>query len=616
MIFQHRKSTAYVDPPVIDNNVIGKHHCLEGPFGKKPITYADSTASGKSLAFIEDYIRDNILPFYANTHTEASSTGLQTTKYREQARDFVRDALNAPKNEYAVIFTGAGVTGAIDRLRRVLGISPLAPKIKEASNRPVVFISHYEHHSNELPWRESQCDVVVIPEHPKTGSLDYRVLSTELEKYSDRPLKIGSFSAASNVTGLRSDTKKITKILHRHEALAFWDFAGAGPHVGIDMKGQDFDAVFLSVHKYVGGPSTPGVLAARSTLFTNLIPSVPGGGTIDWVDTEDHKYLNDIEQREEGGTPAIVASIRAGLVLRLHQDVGPDNIERIELRYVRKAFNVWKNNPNIIIVGNAEPKNRVSIVSFLVRSPPLMRQDDPRILHFNFVVSLLNDLFGIQTRGGCACAAPYLARLLASKDLKPIMHKDYKSIDFDSSVKPGWVRLGFSYYMSEETVDYIIKSVDLVASEGYRLLPWYKYNPETTMWTYCYINRSSSRSANDAPRAMELWDLRGEYTKPAKDRQKSLSFYYNQAHKLLMSTDPGMGPSAITTHLPEKARSLRWFALPEEIRRFPGVCVHPPNTNKQRQWDGLLKMRFSVGSLTQGPAHQGPAQSFEVEPAQ
>jgi selenocysteine lyase/cysteine desulfurase len=283
-----------------------------------------------------------------------------------------------------------------------MGISPMAPKISEAYQRkPIVFISPYEHHSNELPWRESQCDVAVIPEHPQTGSVDCTVLTQKLNEFSGRNLKIGSFSAASNMKGIRSDTNTITKILHRHGALAMWNFAAAGPHVDIDIKGQDFDAVFLSVHKFVGGP-TPGILAARRSLFTNATPSVPAGGTIKWVDEAEHKYIDDIERREEGGTPAIVENIRAGLVLRLHHDFGPSNIEKIELGFLQRAFNVWKKNPNIIIVGNDEPKNRVSIVSLVIRSP----QQDNRALHFNFVVALLNDLFGIQTRGGCSCAGP------------------------------------------------------------------------------------------------------------------------------------------------------------------------------------------------------------------
>jgi selenocysteine lyase/cysteine desulfurase len=263
-----------------------------------------------------------------------------------------------------------------------------------------VFISQQEHHSNDLIWRESKnVDLVVIPPDADTGSLSLTRLEEELRKYQDRALKLGSFTAASNVTGIRCDTKEVTRLLHQYGAYAAWDFAAAGPHIDIDMLGDDLDAVYLSPHKYVGGPGTPGILTARRSLFRNRVPSVPGGGTVLYVQPHGQRYLDNIEHREEGGTPAIVESIRAGLVLQLHHQAGPDWIEKQESEFLDRATSVWKKNPNLVILGSLEAK-RVPIVSFLVKSPIASR----RFVHHNFIVALLNDLFGIQTRGGCSCA--------------------------------------------------------------------------------------------------------------------------------------------------------------------------------------------------------------------
>ena len=391
----------------IRESVIGNHHTVPGPFGDRRVTYADYTASGRSLSFIEDHIRSVVLPLYANTHTESSGTGLQTTRFREEARSILRTSVNA-SDEYAVVFAGSGCTGAIDRLIRVLGL--VIPDMLEdeyhltdripSDRRPVVFIGPFEHHSNELPWRESIADVVKIGED-SDGHIDQEQLRRELERHADRPLRIGSFSAASNVTGILSDTHGIAELLHRHGALSLWDFAAAAPYVDIDVqpagRPEAFkDAIFLSPHKLIGGPGTPGVLVARKELFRNRVPGVPGGGTVAFVQPDSHQYLTDVEHREEGGTPAIVESIRAGLVFQLKDAVGVDRIRALEESFIDRAIASWRENPDIEILGNEEAE-RLSIVSFVVRH-------DGRYLHHNFVVALLNDLFGIQARGGCSCA--------------------------------------------------------------------------------------------------------------------------------------------------------------------------------------------------------------------
>ncbi|MGZ6746249.1 MAG: aminotransferase class V-fold PLP-dependent enzyme [Nocardioides sp.] len=474
---------------LIRDSVIGEDHVMETPYGARRVTYADYTASGRALGFIEDFVRDQVLPSYANTHTESSGTGLQTTRLREDARAIIHAGVGGDQDT-VVLFAGSGCTGAIAKLIGVLGLR-IPSRLEDEhhltehiapSERPVVFIGPYEHHSNEIPWRESIADVVTIRQDAD-GGVDQEDLREQLEKYAERPLKIGSFSAASNVTGIVSDTAGIATLLHEHGALSFWDFAAAAPYIDISMRPVDparplsyKDAVFLSPHKFIGGPSTPGVLAARRELFVNRVPDVPGGGTVAYVNDDDHRYLDDPTHREEGGTPAIIESVRAGLVFQLKAAVGTDTIRRQEDRHLARAVAAWRDEPSIELLGNLTAK-RLSIVSFVVRSP------SGRYLHHNYVVALLNDLFGIQSRGGCSCAGPYGHRLLGI-DLERSHEFEREITGGCEGIKPGWVRVNFNYFVSDAVVDYLVEAVRLVARDGWRLLEDYRFDIVTGMWRH------------------------------------------------------------------------------------------------------------------------------------
>lgn len=541
----------------VRDSVIGKDTAVLTPFGLKRLTYADYTASGRSLTFIEDYIRTRVLPMYANTHTETSGTGLQTTRFREDARKIIRESVGGTPAEHAVIFAGSGATGAVDRLIAIMGLRiPTAinekyglEKLIPTAERPVVFVGPYEHHSNELPWRETISDVVEIAEDAD-GHVDLALLEKRLIEYADRPLKIGSFSAASNVTGIISDTSAIATLLHEHDALSFWDFAASAPYVGMEMRSAadspDYkDAIFLSPHKLVGGPGTPGVLVIRKELMRNVVPAVPGGGTVQYVSPERHTYLADPEHREEGGTPAIVESIRAGLVFKLKNEVGVDVIREQEHKFIRRAIESWSTNPNIRILGNPD-SDRLSIVSFVINH-------ESRILHHNFVVAVLNDLFGIQARGGCSCAGPYGHRLLG---IDSATSARFESVIAGGCevIKPGWIRVNFNYFIPEEEFDYIIESVHMTANEGWKLLPLYEFDPGTALWRH--------RDGLPAPPA-SLLDLTfdGKTQLPASLPIEVLSDHLREAAQILanpIDADPK------DVELPADAEALRWFPGPGE----------------------------------------------------
>jgi len=470
---------------------------ISTPFGRRALLYADYTASGRSVRFIEDYLC-SLLPFYGNTHTDDDFTGNFSTHALETAMRRIKQLLHAGPH-HKLIAVGSGATGAIERLQQILGVYlPPATHARFRAlldglptgaaalgetfvrGRPVVFVGPYEHHSNEVTWRECFAEVVEIGLTPD-GLIDLADLEEMLERpdYAGRQ-KLGSFSAASNVSGVRSDVYAIARILHHHGALAFFDFAALAPYAPIDINRDAesyFDAIFFSPHKLLGGPGSSGILVISDAIYrSDLPPSHGGGGTVDFVNQSQQHYLADIEGREMAGTPGILQVWKAALALELKEMMGPGAIEERERVLVQRAYSRIASHRNVEIIGTAAPENRIGILSFLIR-------DGGSYLHPRFVARLLNDLFGIQSRGGCSCAGPYGHRVLSIGDDRSEQYRQL-ILQGKCGIKPGWTRITLHFLLTDEELDFLCDAILFVAEEGRYFLPLYAFDLYTGSWRH------------------------------------------------------------------------------------------------------------------------------------
>lgn len=454
-------------------DIIGVAQDIETPYGKKPLVYADWIASGRLYAPIEDIMRDRIGPMVGNTHSESSQTGKFMTNLYETAKQLIKGHVNASEED-VIITTDTGMTGVLCKFQRILGLKvpeKLSHLLKIAeSERPVVFLTHMEHHSNQTTWLETIADVVVL-QPTKSLFVDANALKTELEKYKDRKLKIGSFTACSNVTGISAPYYELAEIMHSHGGYCFVDFAASAPYVDIDMhpekKTQRLDAIFFSPHKFLGGPGSSGVLVFNKALYQNRIPDNPGGGTVTWTDPwGGHSFFESVEAREDGGTPGFLQTMRTALAIRLKEEMNVEKIRQRENELVRRCFEELPKIKGIHVLAG-EVRYRLGVFSFYLEH-----------LHYNLVVRLLNDHYGIQVRGGCSCAGTYGHLLLEVSKEKS--RSITSQIDLGNlAEKPGWIRLSLHPTMTDDEMDYILLAIKKVSEEGEEMGREYQYNGHT-----------------------------------------------------------------------------------------------------------------------------------------
>jgi selenocysteine lyase/cysteine desulfurase len=433
--------------------LIGKTATIEGPYGVKQLLYADYVASGRALLQIERFILDEVLPYYANSHTEASHCGGFMTRLRREARASIAQCCGAGA-EHAVIFAGSGATAGINRLVKLLGVE----QSLAASQKVRIIVGPYEHHSNILPWRESGAEVVEIREAP-SGGPDIEAFQVALNETAD--LTICSFSAASNVTGIMTDVEAITRIAKANGASMVWDYAGAGPYLPIFMSyGPDaeIDAVVVSPHKFIGGPSASGVLIMRRDASVIAKPSWPGGGTVKFVSPNSHDYSDSLEAREEAGTPNVVGDIRAALAFLVKGALGADYFAARNAELTARALAAWRDLDHLELLGELAPQ-RLPIFSFRVKD------GQGGYIHQQLITRMLSDRFGIQARGGCACAGPYVHRLLSIDDEQSEEIRQ-AILNGEEIRKPGFIRLNFSVLLSDQDVDFILNAVAELAADA------------------------------------------------------------------------------------------------------------------------------------------------------
>lgn len=452
-------------------NIVGVNQTFQSPFGTKDLIYTDWTASGRLYRPIEEKLVNSFGPFVANTHTETSTSGAAMTLAYHEARNIIKRHVNASEDD-VLITEGSGMTGVVNKFQRILGLK-VTESLKDYTTvpddlRPVVFVSHMEHHSNQTSWLETIADVIVIP-CDDAGLICFKSFERIIKENAHRKLKIASVTACSNVTGIKTDYHRIAKIIHAHNGLCFVDFACSAPYVDINMHPEDkdayLDAIFFSPHKFLGGPGTSGVLIFNKKLYKNVVPDNPGGGTVSYTNPwGDHDYFDDVETREDGGTPAFMQTIKIALCVQLKEQMGTDKIHDREEEINAKIFECLEAIENVNILAPMH-KNRLGIFSFYI--------DD---VHFNLIVKLLNDRFGIQTRGGCSCAGTY-GHFLLNVDQQTSKAIEKQIIEGCSVEKPGWVRLSIHPTITDKEVDFICESLKAVCKNIDTWKEDYEYDP-------------------------------------------------------------------------------------------------------------------------------------------
>ena len=561
------------------SQIVGVDASFPTPFGERLMVYCDYTASGRCLSFVEQYLQ-SLQRIYANTHTEDDITGRSMTRLLHEAEHIIKNSVNAGPHG-RIIACGTGATGAIDKLQQLLGIT-LAPATKGAirddltaflgteklaefdryqqAHQPVVFVGPYEHHSNEISWRHGRATVVQV-RLTNDGAVDLAHLETLLQdpRYQNK-VRIGSFSAASNVTGMRTPVHAIAGIMHRHGGIACFDYAACAPYVDIDMnpprgpngEDQSLDAIFISPHKFLGGPGSSGVLVFNERLYhRDLPPTVAAGGTVDYVSPIDQDFIPVIEEREKPGTPGVLQTIKAALAFLVKDGVGADTIEARDTAWLQRALDRWQQSGNIVILGNPNPQRRISIVSFNIRTPC------GKYLHPKFVTALLNDMFGIQSRAGCSCAGPYGHRLLDIDYERSECYRQWIAKGY-SGIKPGWCRVGFHYVMDQAEVDYVIDAVEFVARHGYLFLGLYDFDLLTGAWTHREPRELDEQLSLEAA-------LRPAAATPALSAQQRSALYQQYLDAAGQWADKlRSGPIPATATLHGELGDLQFFSLPAE----------------------------------------------------
>ncbi|HSM56256.1 MAG TPA: aminotransferase class V-fold PLP-dependent enzyme [Candidatus Sulfomarinibacteraceae bacterium] len=471
--------------------IVGRRATFQTTYGEMPLVYADWTASGRLYAPIEQTMSEAVAPYVGNTHTETSFTGTLMTRAYHEAREAIKHHVNAGPDD-VLIAEGSGMTTVVNKLQRMLGLR-IPEQLRSychipEDRRPVVFVTHMEHHSNHTSWLETIADVEVLPPN-EDGLVDPHTLSQRLPAYGDRPLKIGAFTACSNVTGIETPYAELARIMHRHGGYCFVDFAASAPYVDIDMHPDDpqarLDAIYFSPHKFLGGPGTPGVLVFHGSLYGLRVPDRPGGGTVNWTNPwQGRSYIDDIEAREDGGTPAFLQTIRAALAIRLKETMGTEAMRAREEELLPRLFAGLRAVPGLHILAD-HVEQRLGIVSFYVEN-----------IHYNLLVKLLNDRYGIQVRGGCSCAGTYGHYLLnvSRRQSEQITSRIDQG---DLSQKPGWVRVSIHPTTTDEELSYIVDAVGEIVSNVDEWSEDYVYLP--------HQNEFKHRRAQEADGPLAQW---------------------------------------------------------------------------------------------------------------